>query len=312
MKKIAVTLGDPNGISPEITIKALNLLDINPKNIILIANKNILNYYEKNFSLALKTQYDILDIPFDIDSITIGKDSAEGGEFAFQALIEACKLVANKEVKSIVTAPISKNAIKKAGHDFAGQTEILEKYIGQNNQKAEMVFVSDKFNLMLITRHIALSEVNKYINKNILVERIGKFVVSLKKQLNIKMPKIAVCALNPHAGENGMFGDEEQKEIIPAINELKESGVNIEGPFAADSLFARCAKDNMKYNSYIAMYHDQGLIPMKLIAGDNCVNTTLGLDVLRTSPAHGVAYDIAGLNIANPTSMVKSIQLAEQ
>ncbi len=310
MKKTAVTFGDPNGISFEITVKALNFLDLPSDEIVLITNSDILEYYKDNFGLSLEKNYKIIDVPFDINKLRIGKETETGGEFSFCSLVKACNLAEEGLIDSIVTAPVSKNAMKTAGHNYSGQTEVLEQYLANKEQKAEMIFVCDKFSVMLMTRHIAINKISEYIKKDLLIARLEKLAHSLKMQLNIKSPSIAVCALNPHAGENGMFGREEIDEIIPAINELRKKGINIEGPFPADSLFTKCAMEECKYDCYIAMYHDQGLIPVKLLERDNCVNTTLGLNILRTSPAHGTAYDIAGKNIANPSSMINAIKLA--
>ncbi len=310
MKRTAITFGEPNGISFEITIKALNFLDLPADKIILITNNDILAYYKENLGLSLEKDYKIIEVPFNIKSINWGKETEDGGEFSFQALKTACILAQEGQIDSIVTAPVSKNAMKMAGHNYSGQTEVLEQYLANNNQKAEMIFICEKFSVMLMTRHIAINQVNKFIKKNILVDRIEKLVLSMKRQLNFSSPSIAVCALNPHAGENGMFGDEEIKEIIPAIKELQSKGINISGPFPADALFTKCSIDECQYDCYIAMYHDQGLIPVKLLSRDNSVNTTIGLNILRTSPAHGTAYDIAGKNIANPSSMIEAIKLA--
>ena len=310
MKKIAVTLGDPNGISPEITIKALNFLDLPKDRVILIANRNILDFYNEKYALSLEKDYEIVEIPYRKEDIKIGRETEEAGEFAFKAIVKACTLAENKQTDALVTAPVSKNAMKMAGHNYSGQTEILEQYLAQSHQKAEMIFVCEKFSVLLLTRHIALKDIPEKIKKDIIVEKIEKLETSMKLQLGISSPKMAICALNPHAGENGMFGDEEQNEIIPAVRELRGKGINIEGPFSADALFAKCANEECNYDCYIAMYHDQGLIPVKLLERDNCVNTTIGLDVLRTSPAHGTAFDIAGKNIANANSMINAIELA--
>ncbi len=310
MKKAAITLGDPNGISPEITIKALNFLDLKSDKIILITNKKILDFYKKKFGLYLKNEYEIIEVPYKEEYILPGTETKEAGEFAFQALVKACNLALDKNIDSIVTAPLSKNAIKMAGHNFSGQTEILEQYLANKNQKAQMLFVCNNLNVLLLTRHISLKDVPNKIKKNFIINKTENLVNSLKNQFKIYNPKLAICALNPHAGENGMFGDEEIKEIIPAVKELQKKGINIQGPFPSDSLFANFTADKYKYDCYIAMYHDQGLIPLKLFERDNCINTTIGLDVLRTSPAHGTAFDIAGKNIANPASMINAIKLA--
>ncbi len=310
MKRIGITLGDPNSISPEIIIKSLNFLDLPQDKITLLGNKNIFDFYEKELNLSLEKNYNLIDIPYNTEDIKIGYETEASGEFAFRAIVEACNLAVNSEIDAIVTAPVSKNAMKMAGHNYSGQTEILEQYLAQKNQKAEMLFICDKFSVLLLTRHISLKDVAQNIRKDIIIEKVQKLVTSLQIQLGLQNPKIGICALNPHASENGMFGDEEINEIIPAVKQLQAQGINIEGPFPADSLFTTCLNNDCKYDSYIAMYHDQGLIPIKLLERERCVNTTIGLNVLRTSPAHGTAFDIAGKNLANESSMIKAIELA--
>ena len=199
MKKIAITLGDPNGISPEITIKALNFLDLPQDKVVLIANKEILEYYNEEFDLSLEKDYKILEIPYRKEDIKIGMETEEAGEFAFRALIKACDLAINQEIDAIVTAPVSKNAMKMAGHNYSGQTEVIEQYLAQSHQNAEMIFVCDKFSVLLLTRHIALKDVPEKIKKDFIVKKIEKLEKSLKLQLGIANPKIAICALNPHA-----------------------------------------------------------------------------------------------------------------
>ena len=264
MKKIAITLGDPNGISPEITIKALNFLDLPKEKVILIANKNILDYYEEKFDLYLEKDYEIIEIPYEKRDIKFGKETEEAGEFAFCALRKACDLAQAGKIEAIVTAPTSKHSMQMAGHNYSGQTEVLEQYLANENQKAEMLFICGKFSVLLLTRHIALKDIPFLITKQMIIEKVTTLTDSFKTQLGINNPKLAICALNPHAGENGMFGDEEITQIIPAIEELRKNGINIDGPFPADALFTNCAKKECDYDCYIAMYHDQGLIPIKL------------------------------------------------
>ncbi len=312
MKKIAITFGDPNSISPEITIKALNFLDLPSDQVILITSKNILDFYEKEFNLSLEKNYKTIEIPYKYEHIKPSIEAEEAGEFAFKTIIEACKLAQNREIDAIVTAPVSKKAMNLAGHNYSGQTEVLEQYLANSNQKAQMLFICSNFSLLLFTRHLPLTEVASHIKKDILIEKAIHLNNSLKTQLGIQNPKIAICALNPHSGENGLFGNEEIDEIIPAIKQLRQLGISIEGPFPADTLFYNCYNNICNYDCYIALYHDQGLIPVKLMERDECVNTTIGLDVIRTSPAHGTAFDIAGKNLANPQSMIRAIELALQ
>lgn len=310
MKKIAITFGDPNGISPEITIKALNFLDLPKENVILITNKCILDLYKEKFDLYLEKEYETVEIPYLKEDIKFGEETEEAGEFAFRALKKACDMAVNKEIDAIVTAPVSKNSMQIAGHNYSGQTEVLEQYLANINQHAEMLFKCDKFSVLLLTRHVALKDVPFLITKEMIISKVKTLIDSMENQLKISNPRIAICSLNPHSGENGLFGDEEAKEIIPAVNALRIAGVDISGPFPADTIFTDCLRDKCDYDCFVAMYHDQGLIPLKLLQQDNAVNTTIGLDVLRTSPAHGTAFDIAGQNIANPNSMIRAIELS--
>ncbi len=310
MNKIAISLGDINGISPEITIKALNLIDIEPEKVVLFGSKVIFDYYKTYLGLSLDKNYEIVEIPLQKADITMGKDTKESGEFSFQSLKAAIDYVKQGKAQAIVTAPISKNAINLAGYYFSGQTEILEEYLSHDNQKAEMLFVSSKIKVMLLTRHLSLANVVKSVKKEFIIEKIQKLNSSLQKQFGIKNPKIALCALNPHAGENGLFGLEEQKEIMPAVLELRKEGFYVSEPMPSDTLFQNVLSGKIKTDCIVAMYHDQGLIPLKLLGFDDLVNATIGLDVLRTSPAHGTAFDIAGKNIASPHSMVSAIKLA--
>ena len=310
MNKIAISLGDINGISPEITIKALNSLDVDPENVVIAGSKVVFDYYKNHFGLCLNKEYQIAEILLKPEDISLGEDTKESGEFSFQALKTAIGLAKKGEVSAIVTAPISKNAINLAGYHFSGQTEVLEKYLAHNGQKAEMLFVSPKIKVLLLTRHISLCEAVKTIKKDFITEKIEKLNLSLSSQFGIKSPEICVCALNPHASEGGLFGCEEEKEIIPALEVLRKKGIKVSGPFPSDTLFQGVISGKIKADCTVALYHDQGLIPLKLLGFDDLVNATIGLDILRTSPAHGTAFDIAGKNTANPESMKSAIKLA--
>lgn len=314
MNKIAITTGDPNGIGAEITIKALN--KFNPDNIVLISNHRVLDFYGK-----LSREYEIIEIPYDA-KIEPGKISAESGEFSFQSVKKACEIGA----KAIVTAPVAKNALHLAGHKFNGQTEILQKYLAHDGQLAEMLFVAGGFRVLLLTRHIALKDIA--LSKEMVVEKISNLKDFFVSHLGIKEPKFALCAFNPHAGEDGILGREEIEILQPAVEELRKKDINITNPLPADTLFVKAAKEYLEdklllsnslpyypptllsseYDCYIANYHDQGLIPIKTIAGDKTVNMTIGLDIIRTSPGHGTAFDIAGKNIADETGMIEAIK----
>lgn len=302
MDKIAITTGDPNGIGAEITIKALNELDLPQDKIVLISNKDVLDYYGK-----LDKKYDIIEIPFDKRDIKVGKVTKEAGEFSFQSLLKVCEI----KPKAIVTAPVAKNAMYLAGHNFNGQTEVLQKYLAHDNQLAEMLFVANNFRVLLLTRHCALKDV--YLTKEIIVKKITNLVKTFNNHFNIPNPRFALCGFNPHSGEDGILGREEIDILIPAVKELQSLGVDISMPLSADTLFVKAGNHYFKgekddYDCYIANYHDQGLIPIKTVAGDKTVNMTIGLDIIRTSPGHGTAFDIAGQNIADPNGMISAIR----
>ena len=301
--KIAITTGDPNGIGAEITIKALNLLDIPPRDIVIISNSKVLNTYGR-----LNNNYEIIDVEYS-SKVIPGEVSAAAGDFSYKLLEKACEI----KPKFIVTAPTSKEAMNLAGHNFRGQTEVLEKFLAHDGQKAEMLFVSKDFRVLLLTRHCALKEVSNNLTKEVIIEKTERLRSYFQNKLFIKKPSFALCALNPHAGENGLIGVEEEKIIIPAIQAVRNRGINITNPLPADTLFIKAVQNYLKgekspYDCYIACYHDQGLIPIKSVASEKTVNMTIGLDIIRTSPSHGTAFDIAGKNIANPESMMEAIK----
>lgn len=301
-EKIAITTGDPNGIGAEITIKALKKLDLPADKILLVSNRKVLNFYGK-----LDKNYEIIEIPFNSE-INAGMVTKEGGEFSFQSLKKVCEM----HPKAIVTAPVAKNALHLAGHIFNGQTEILEHYLSHDGQKAEMLFVAGNFKVLLLTRHCALKEVT--ISKDFVANKILNLKKFFKEHYQIQNPKFALCGFNPHSGEDGILGREEIEILHPVVAELRKLGVDISDPLPADTIFVKAAKDYLSkaqqptYDGYIANYHDQGLIPIKTVAGDSTVNMTIGLDIIRTSPGHGTAFDIAGKDIADENGMISAIK----
>lgn len=301
--KIAILTGDPNGIGAEITIKALNKLNISSNQVFIISNSRILNRYG-----VLNNKYEIVEIPYD-EPIAPGLVSASAGEFSYNLLKKACEI----KPKYIVTAPISKEAMNLAGHKFSGQTEVLEFFLAKDGQKAEMLFVSKDFRVLLLTRHISLKSVSDVITKELVEEKIKRLNEFFKQNLFINNPIFALCSLNPHAGENGLLGNDEEQKILPAVISLREYGINVTNPLPADTLFVKAFKnylnnEKLPYDCYVACYHDQGLIPIKAIASEKTVNMTIGLDIIRTSPSHGTAFDIAGKNIASAASMIEAIK----
>lgn len=300
-EKIAILTGDPNGVGAEITIKALNLLNLPTKDIVIISNKNVLNTYGK-----LEENYEIIEVEYPA-KIEVGKITAEAGDFAFRCLEKACEI----RPKYIVTAPTSKEAMYLAGHNYNGQTEVLEHFLARAGQKAEMLFVSKDFRVLLLTRHVALKDIK--LTKEMIIEKVERLRSYFQNRLYIKKPSFALCALNPHAGEHGILGDEELEVIMPAVEALRTRGINITNPLPADTLFTQGVQNYLRgeklpYDCYIACYHDQGLIPIKSVASEKTVNMTIGLDIIRTSPSHGTAFDIAGKNIANPESMIEAVK----
>lgn len=300
-EKIAITIGDPNGIGPEITIKALKSLNLPKDKVFIVGNKKILDFYGE-----LDKDYEIVEVPFEED-IRPGELSSACGEFSFQSVKLACEIGA----KAIVTAPVAKSALYLASHKFNGQTEILQKYLAKENQLAEMLFVAGDFRVLLLTRHCALKDIN--LTKECVVEKIKNLDNFFKTSLKIKNPKFALCGFNPHSGEDGILGREEIDILNPAVEELVNEGINITRPLPADTLFVKAGKayqNNTKddYDCYIANYHDQGLIPIKTVARERTVNMTIGLGIIRTSPGHGTAFDIAGKNIASAAGMIEAIK----
>lgn len=287
--KIAITTGDKLGIGKEITKKALDSLKLNRDDVLIIGEK-------------IDVDYDILEI-----------DEKENGAFCYQSLKMACNLAKEGIIKGLVTSPVSKLELHKSGFYFNGQTEVIENLLKHDNQKAQMIFIADELKVMLLTRHCALKDIHLSIDEIIFQTKIlNNFLV---EKYNIKNPKIALCALNPHCGEGGILGREEIEILNPAVELLNKENIDITYPKSADSLFAKVAKEylskeKLSYDAILACYHDQGLCPIKAIAFDKAINTTIGLDIIRTSPSSGTAYDIAGKNIANPNSMIEAIKLA--
>ncbi len=292
-KKIAITTGDTLGIGEEITIKALNALNL-PEDEILIIGKNI--------NHTLNTAYETIEI-----------DPNDNGKFCFESLKTASNLANEDKIKAIVTAPVSKEALHKSGYKYSGQTEILQKFLGNKDSKAEMMFISKDLRVLLLTRHLALKDIQ--LDKDLIVEKVLRTNSFLVEKCGISKPKFALCALNPHAGENGILGYEELDIMMPAVKTLRNLGINITDPLSADGLFAHVGENYLNnkiqdYDCILASYHDQGLCPVKALCFKHVVNTTIGLKVIRTSPSSGTAYDIAGKNIADPSGMIEAIKLA--
>lgn len=237
-----------------------------------------------------------------------GTPDESGARLALNSLVEATSRCAMGEASGLVTAPISKSELAQAGFTQPGQTEFLADAFGRPREDAVMMLAGPSLRAVPLTVHCALSEVPDLINKDLIIHRTRIVHEALVRDFGIESPRIAVCGLNPHAGEEGRFGDEEQFVIAPAIAVLEKEGLAITGPHPADALFTPRARK--AYDAAIAMYHDQALIPLKALDFDEGVNVTLGLPIVRTSPDHGTAFDIAGKGKADPGAMIAALKMA--
>ncbi|KAA3606294.1 MAG: 4-hydroxythreonine-4-phosphate dehydrogenase PdxA [Calditrichaeota bacterium] len=309
--KIAITCGDPNGIGAEIVLKSLSEmpLDFTP---ILIGPPKV--WLSQKTELELNEISEILQAKAEKVNLfwngensyepEFGKLSEQAGKISGKAIELATELALAKKISAIVTAPINKEALNLAGFEFKGHTDFLE--FLTLTPKAVMLFCAGNFRVALQTIHVPLREVPNLVTKEEIIETVKVCCESLQKNFGIKNPRIAICGLNPHAGENGLLGTEEQEEILPAISALQKEGILAKGCFPADTVFTKFEK----FDLILAMFHDQGLIPIKTAMFGKVVNFTAGLPFVRTSPDHGTAFDIAGKNLANPQSMIEAIKLA--
>lgn len=310
--RVGITVGDINGIGLEIIIKTLSHPSVTQlctpviygSSKVVSYHKNIVNPAEFTFhntSTADKIYHQKINVVNcwqDNVNIALGKESEEGGRFAHIALDRAVRDLKEGHIDLLVTAPINKTSMQMAGFQYPGHTEYLAHEFG--GKEGLMMMVSDHLRVALLTTHMPLSGVASVITKELIRERIAMLVETLVVDFGIARPTIAVLGLNPHAGENGTIGREEEDILRPAIIEAKKSGDLIMGPFPADGFFGKL--NHRKFDAVLAMYHDQGLIPFKMLHFQDGVNFTAGLPFVRTSPDHGTAFDIAGKNEADPTS----------
>jgi len=305
-------MGDFNGIGPEVALKALSdetfLEEASP---VLVGSNQIVEYYEKLFGLRIsRTRVGIIECaPDEKLPIEPGKIAEKAGEMSARFLQCAIDYVKKDAGDAIVTAPISKEAFWMAGYrQFPGQTEFFATGFGA--KRFAMMLISGKFRVCFATTHYPIREVASQLTKQKIVDSATAVVQALQTFFGVKNPKIAISALNPHGGEHGKLGDEEDRIILPAIGQMSDKGVRVEGPFPADTLFTRI--DEKDFDAYLAQYHDQGMIPIKMYGFGSAVNFTAGLPVPRTSPDHGTAFDIAGKGVASEKSMKEALQLAVQ
>ncbi|TDL99189.1 MAG: 4-hydroxythreonine-4-phosphate dehydrogenase PdxA [Flavobacteriaceae bacterium] len=316
--RVGISIGDVNGIGPEVVLKSLRNKDlfqfVTP---VIFASENVMSFYNKHLSLNLNIQYvksedqiqqgkinvvEVFKEPFEVE---FGKSSTKAGSLAFASLEAAAKAVKNKQVDVLVTAPINKENIQSDTFHFRGHTEYLEDLWGG---KSLMFMIHPQLKVGLVTNHLSIKEVGGGIDAEKIILKTKVIEKSLREDFAIRKPKIAILALNPHAGDGGLIGEEEKKIIYPAIEKLWEEKILAFGPFSADSFFTYDSYS--KYDAVLCMYHDQGLIPFKTITFNQGVNYTAGLDFVRTSPDHGVGYNIAGENLASSESFSLAISSA--
>ena len=313
-------MGDPSGIGPEIIIKALGSSELyDLADFVVIGDSFVLNEVSKCQDFALIDLKNVAPKAFGF-----GKIRAEYGRAAIEYLNQGLALIKSQKIDCLVTAPVNKKAVNLSGQGFAGHTEYIADFFGVKD--FEMMLFNQKLKVSLVTRHLPLKEVAKGLNQERIFKTILNSARGLRSWFGIRNPKIAVCGLNPHASDNGTIGDEEKCLIAPAIAKAAQKRILVRGPFPADTLFEKALslkfdastalsvnpERSRRIDCIVAMYHDQGLIPLKLTGRSDVVNITLGLPFVRTSPGHGTALDIAGKNKADPHSFIQAVKAAVQ
>lgn len=318
--RIGITQGDINGVGYEVILKTFaDPLMFDLCTPIIYGSPKVAAYHRKSLDLqtsfsiinsaneALDDRLSVLNCSNDEVKVEYAKPDQEAGRAALEALERAVADYREGLIDVIVTAPINKHSIQSEGFAFSGHTEYIQERLGDGHESL-MILMKNDLRVALVTTHLPIKDVAAAITKERVVQKIALFNQSLKRDFDIQAPRIAVLALNPHAGDEGLIGDEEQTVIIPAIQEMTQKGVLCYGPYAADGFMG--SGNFSHFDGILAMYHDQGLAPFKALAMDDGVNFTAGLPVVRTSPAHGTAYDIAGKGLASEESFRQAIYTA--
>ncbi len=319
---IGITMGDPTGIGPEIIAKALSMEEpFQACRPIVFGDREVLlrAIRIQNLSVTIELIEKIPEdgylpgkiflVPvsrLDITSLRFGKPDRACGEAMARYIEEAVKWVTKGTLDAITTCPINKRAINAAGYLFPGHTELLA-HLSQSSPVA-MMFLGSKWKIVLVTTHLPLKDVSGSITASHILSTLRLADEGMKKYFGIPYPKMAVLGLNPHCGEEGLLGEEEKREVLPAIAEARSLGMDVKGPFPADSFFNLSGRS--VFDVVISMYHDQGLIPIKMLDFREAVNFTLGLPFIRTSVDHGTAYDLSGKGLADPTNLIKAVLTA--
>ena len=319
---IGITMGDPTGIGPEVVIKALSSPSVfNRCRPVVFGDAAILEREKQllKSSISINITDEInqavlscgtLDVfslsTLDPDTVSHGHPDKKTGKAMGSYIIRAVSMTLQGKLDAMVTGPINKKSLQEGGYPYPGHTEMLAQLT--NTSDVVMMLAGENLRVVLVTIHCSFKQVPRIITTDSIVKTILITAAGLQSYFAIPAPRIAVAALNPHAGEDGLFGTEEQKIIMPAIQQAQNEGVNATGPYPADTLFYYAARG--KFDAVVCMYHDQGLIPLKLLHFADGVNITLGLPIIRTSVDHGTAYDIAGKGVADPSSLVNAITTA--
>jgi len=319
MKPIAITMGDPSGVGPEVILKTFVLDSKVAKNCLVVGVPAVFEKYKKHFSFEI----DIVEInsPQDYDpakrgtmqvinptsfqqnNFPVGEISEKSGKAAGESITYAVKQALEGNISSVVTAPIHKVSFQSAGFNFPGHTEFIADLCGV--QDVAMMMAAGSLKVVLATIHTSIASIPELITKENIIDKLQIIYRTFPHST-----RVAVCGLNPHAGEDGKFGDEEIKYITPAVEEMKQQGFPVFGPFSGDTIFSSAIQG--EFDVVLAMFHDQGLIPVKLLGFDRGINVTLGLPFIRVSVAHGTAFDIAGKGIASHKSLNEAIKFAKQ
>ena len=318
--KVGITCGDINGIGVEVILKALSDSRVYEHcTPIIYASQELIKHQKHELKLegfhfhsidsaenADANKVNVLNVWKETVNLEFGQSTATGGEYAFKSLKAAVEDIASTKIDVLVTAPINKKNIQSEEFNFPGHTEFLAAYANEENPL--MILAHNNLRVAVATGHIAVEDVASRLTPDLILTKLRVFAKSLTQDFGIHRPKIAVFGLNPHNGDAGLMGDQESKIILPAIVNAKEEGILAFGPFPADGFFGSPNRNN--FDGILAMYHDQGLAPFKALAFEEGVNFTAGLPIVRTSPDHGVAYDIAGKGIASETSLRQAILAA--
>lgn len=318
--KIGITIGDINGIGLEVILKSLSNASILQDCIAIVYGQaKIASYHKKNLKIN-DYQFNIINHPDQAVAgkanlincweeevkIELGKTTETGGKYAVISLQKATNDLLEGKIDAIVTAPINKDNVQSESFNFPGHTEFFESK--NPGKKALMFMLSEGIKIGVVTGHVPLKDVSAHITKANILQKLVLMNESLKKDFWIEKPKIAILGLNPHAGDNGLLGSEEQEIISPAIQEAFDKGIICFGPYPADGFFGN--ESYKQFDGVLAMYHDQGLVPFKTLSFGGGINFTAGLDFIRTSPDHGTGYGIAGKDLANPSSFIQAIYAA--